>query len=129
MSGKSSDPARARRPTSLSSSPLLQPQNGMAKTSAKTKDVRRRRLVEQHGAKRQKLLDIMKNYDLPFEEREEAQRKLLKLPRDSSATRVRNRCLITGRSRAYLRKFGVCRVKFRELANLAQIPGVRKASW
>ncbi len=52
-----------------------------------------------------------------------------KLPKDSSAVRIRNRCQLTGRPRGYIRKFGLCRVKFREMASYGMIPGVRKASW
>jgi len=63
------------------------------------------------------------------EDRQAAQKKLQKLPRSSSKVRYRNRCALTGRPRAYLRKFGLCRIKFRELALTGMIPGVTKASW
>ncbi|MBI5853189.1 MAG: 30S ribosomal protein S14 [Planctomycetes bacterium] len=101
----------------------------MAKTSSVHKNLRRRRTVERFKAKRTKLMAILRDDKLPPEERDAARRKLAKLPRDSSSTRIRNRCNLTGRSRAYLRRFGLCRLAFRELALLAEIPGVRKASW
>ncbi|MCC6783228.1 MAG: 30S ribosomal protein S14 [Planctomycetes bacterium] len=101
----------------------------MAKTSSVHKNLRRRRTVERFRVKRTKLMAIIRDDKLPMEERDAARRKLMKLPRDSSATRIRNRCNLTGRSRAYLRKFGLCRIAFRELALLAEVPGVRKASW
>lgn len=101
----------------------------MAKTSAVQKNMRRKELALRLREKRQKLVATLRDDKLSMEERDEARRKLMKLPRDSSATRGRNRCNLTGRSRAYLRKFGLCRVAFRELALQAEIPGVRKASW
>lgn len=101
----------------------------MAKTSSVHKNLRRRRTVERFKERRTKLMAIIRDDKLPPEERDAARRKLAKFPRDSSATRIRNRCNLTGRSRAYLRKFGLCRLAFRELALLAEIPGVRKASW
>jgi small subunit ribosomal protein S14 len=101
----------------------------MAKESSIQKNQRRQHTVGRFQAKRQALLAILKDYDRPFEEREDARRKLMKLPRDVNPNRIRNRCLLTGRSRGYLRKFGLCRNQFRELSLLAEIPGVRKASW
>ncbi len=101
----------------------------MAKESSIQKNQRRRKTVEHFQGKREALLAILKDYKRPFEEREAARRKLLKLPRDVNPNRIRNRCLLTGRPRAYLRKFGLSRIRFRELALVAEIPGVRKASW
>ncbi len=101
----------------------------MAKTSQVHKNLRRRKLVAHFKEKRTKLMAIIRDDKLPMEERDNARRKLMKLPRDSSATRIKNRCNLTGRARAYLRKFGLSRIAFRELALLAEVPGVRKASW
>ena len=101
----------------------------MAKKSSVEKNQRRQMLAQRHAVKRTALLKIMKDTNLSFEERDEARRKLEKLPRDSNPNRFRNRCLLTGRPRAYLRKFGLSRLRFRELALNAEIPGVRKASW
>jgi len=101
----------------------------MAKESSIQKNQRRRDTVERFQAKRAALLAVLKDANRPFEEREQARRKLMKLPRDINPNRIRNRCLLTGRPRAYLRKFGLSRVRFRELALVAEIPGVRKASW
>lgn len=86
-------------------------------------------LVKRLADKRRELK--AKAYDLNAsdESREAATKALRKLPRNSSATRIRNRCAITGRPRGYLRKFGLCRIKFREMALMGQLPGVTKSSW
>lgn len=89
----------------------------MAKTSWIARNEKRKRMVEKYAEKRKKLKEEGK-----YEE-------LQKLPRDASPTRVNNRCSLTGRARGYIRKFGVSRIKFRELALDGKIPGVRKASW
>lgn len=86
-------------------------------------------LVEKYRDARNELRKKSKDMKLPASEREEARRKLAALPRNSSETRVRNRCEITGRPRGYLKKFKLCRIKFRELALKGQIPGVTKSSW
>lgn len=86
-------------------------------------------LVERHRAKRAELRAQAKDLKLSLEEREEARKKLVKLPRNSSEIRVRNRCSVTGRPRGYLRKFGLCRIKFREFALAGLLPGVTKSSW
>jgi small subunit ribosomal protein S14 len=101
----------------------------MAKTSSIAKNQRRQRIVQKYAKKREALLSVLRDPKKPTEERDDAARKLRELPRDINPNRVRNRCLLTGRSRAYLRKFGLCRNQFREIALLAEIPGVRKASW
>lgn len=101
----------------------------MAKESAKSKNERRRELADRLAPKRAELLKVLRNPELDWEERDEARRKLMKLPRNGHPNRVVNRCQITGRPKAYLRKFGLCRNQFRELALNAEIPGVRKASW
>ncbi|MCI1955815.1 MAG: 30S ribosomal protein S14 [Oscillospiraceae bacterium] len=89
----------------------------MAKKSKITKDQRQRETVRKYAERRKKLL------------KEENRTALGKLPRDASPTRLHNRCSLTGRTRGYLRKFGVSRIVFRELAHRGQIPGVRKTSW
>lgn len=89
----------------------------MAKTAWIARNEKRKRTVKKYAEKRRKLKEEGK-----WEE-------LQKLPRDASPTRVNNRCSLTGRSRGYIRKYGVSRIKFRELALDGKIPGVRKASW
>ena len=101
----------------------------MAKQSSIQRNLKRQRLVSKYAAKRAALKKALLDPDLPDEEFFAAQRKLAKLPRNSSPIRVRNRCSVTGRPRAYLRKFGVSRLTFRELATEGKIPGVTKSSW
>lgn len=101
----------------------------MAKKSSIARNRKRERLVVKYAAKRAELKAILANPDTEDEAFYEAQRKLCKLPRNSSPVRLRNRCNITGRPRAYLRKFGLSRLTFRELASQGHIPGVTKSSW
>jgi small subunit ribosomal protein S14 len=101
----------------------------MAKTSMIEREKRRAKLVKQHGAKRAKLKETIRSPKSTDAEREEASRKLAALPRDSAASRQRNRCAITGRSRGVYRKFGLGRTKMREATMRGDIPGLRKASW
>jgi small subunit ribosomal protein S14 len=101
----------------------------MAKTSAVEKNKRRRKLVANHAAKRAVLKAIIMNKSLPIEERFKATLKLAELPRDGSKTRIRNRCEVTGRPRAYYRKLRMSRIALRELGNLGKVPGVVKSSW
>jgi small subunit ribosomal protein S14 len=101
----------------------------MAKTSKIARNAQRRALVAKHAAKRAQLKATIRDPKTTAEAREAAYEKLRALPRDSSATRVRNRCEMTGRPRAFLRQFGLSRNKFRELALFGALPGVRKASW
>ena len=101
----------------------------MAKTSMIEREKRREKLVKQHAVKRAKLREIISSPKATDDEREDAQRKLQSLPRDSAASRMRNRCAITGRSRGVYRKFGLGRSKLRELALHGEVPGVIKASW
>jgi small subunit ribosomal protein S14 len=101
----------------------------MAKKSSIERNKKRERLVQKYAAKRAELKQIMKNPGTTDDEFYAAQRKLTKLPRNSSKIRLRNRCSITGRSRAYIRKFGLSRLTFRELASDGKIPGVTKSSW
>jgi small subunit ribosomal protein S14 len=101
----------------------------MAKKSSIEKNERRRRLVKQYAGRRARLKQITENLSLPVEERFAAQLKLAELPRNSSPTRVRNRCEITGRPRAYYRKLRMSRIALRELSSQGQIPGMTKSSW
>jgi small subunit ribosomal protein S14 len=101
----------------------------MAKTSSVNKNNRRKKLVQRYAARRKKLKAIAGDLTNPAEERFAARLKLAQLPRNSSATRVRNRCELTGRARGYYRKLRVCRNMLRELASQGQIPGMVKSSW
>ena len=101
----------------------------MAKKSVIARDAKRQKLHARHAEKRADLKCQLKAaWDNP-DRRWELQVQLQKLPRNSSPTRLRNRCGVTGRPRAYMRKFGVSRIVFRELANEGYLPGVRKSSW
>ena len=101
----------------------------MAKKSAIEKNQRRERLVLRYAEKRRQLKTIAADTSRPPEERFAARLKLAKLPRNGSATRVRNRCLLTGRPRGYYRKFRMSRIAVRDLASAGQIPGMMKSSW
>lgn len=101
----------------------------MATKSSIAKQKRRERLVKLKWDKRQELKSTILDLNKSDEERLAAQISLNKLPRNSSPVRLRNRCKMTGRARGYLRKFGLSRLCFRELANRGLIPGVVKASW
>jgi len=101
----------------------------MAKKSAVNRNQRVKKLVKQYATKRQQLKDIANDESLPLEERFDARLKLAQLPRNSSATRVRNRCEITGRPRAYYRKLKMSRISLRDLGSAGLIPGLVKSSW
>ena len=101
----------------------------MAKTSKIVRNAQRRELIDRHAAKRDALRTTIKSPATSQEEREAAYTAIRKLPRDSSPTRYRNRCAMTGRPRAFLRQFGLSRITFREMALNGLIPGVTKASW
>ncbi|MBS0410007.1 MAG: 30S ribosomal protein S14 [Proteobacteria bacterium] len=101
----------------------------MAKKSAVNRNEMVRKLVKQFAAKRKALMDTANNEALSLEERFEARLKLAKLPRNSSATRIRNRCEVTGRPRAFYRKLKMSRIALRELGSHGQIPGLVKSSW
>lgn len=101
----------------------------MAKTSMIERNKKRRRMVARDAAKRATLKSIARNAELPAEERFNARLKLSQMPRNASAVRVRNMCDLTGRPRAYYRKFKMSRIALRELALKGQIPGMVKASW
>ena len=101
----------------------------MAKKSSIEKKNRRRRLVKKFANRRAKLKAIVNNEKVGMEERFTAQLKLAQLPRNSAASRVRNRCELTGRPRAYYRKLKVSRMALRDLGNRGLIPGMVKSSW
>ena len=101
----------------------------MAKKSAVNNNRRRAKMVKQFAAKRAKLKGMAKDLKLPPEERFAARMKLAEMPRNSSKVRVRNRCELTGRARAFYRKFKLSRIALRELASTGQIPGMVKSSW
>ena len=101
----------------------------MAKTSSVEKNNRRRNLVDRYAAKRKALKDIVMDQKLPIEERFRAQLKLAALPRNSAKVRIRNRCEVTGRPRAYYRKLKMSRVALRDLGNNGLVPGLVKSSW
>ncbi|WP_226813210.1 30S ribosomal protein S14 [Candidatus Profftia lariciata] len=101
----------------------------MAKQSMKAREVKRVKLADKFLTKRIELKLIISNMNLSHKERWNAVLKLQTLPRDSSPSRQRNRCRQTGRPHAFLRKFGLSRIKVREAAMRGEIPGLKKASW
>lgn len=101
----------------------------MARLSTIENLKRVRKTVEKHKAKRAALKAIVMDRSCDPVDRFKAQLKLAEMPRNSSATRIRNRCMVTGRARGYYRKFGISRIMLREMAGTGLIPGVRKASW
>ena len=101
----------------------------MAKTSKIVRNEQRKALIAKHAEKRASLRAVVKSATASDEEKQEAYKALRALPRDSSPTRLRNRCAMTGRPRAYLRQFGLSRITFRAMALNGLIPGVTKASW
>lgn len=101
----------------------------MAKRSSIEKNKNRIALVAKFQAKRKKLKDIVMSKLASIEERFKAQLKLAELPRNSAKVRIRNRCEITGRPRAYYRRFKMSRIALRDFASYGLIPGVKKASW
>lgn len=101
----------------------------MAKKSAIAKNEKRRRQVANQASKRAALKAIATDRSVSPEERFQANLKLAQLPRDGSKIRVRNRCALTGRPRAFYRKFKLSRIALRDLASIGQVPGVVKSSW
>ncbi len=101
----------------------------MAKTSSIAKQKKREKLVALNWKRRAELRDQAKNFNLSDEERDAARVALNKMRRDTSPSRLKNRCQLTGRPHGYLRKFKMSRLCFRELAGMGMIPGVTKASW
>ena len=101
----------------------------MAKTSSIEKNKRRRKMAKKFASRRAKLKTIVQNKELPVEERFAASLKLAELPRNSSKTRIRNRCELTGRPRAFYRKHKLSRIALRDLGSKGLIPGLVKSSW
>lgn len=101
----------------------------MAKASAVERDLKRRRLIKKYSAKRARLKAVIYDKEAPMDERFQATLALAKLPRNSSKTRERNRCALTGRPRAHHRKFRLSRLALRQLALRGELPGVTKSSW
>ena len=101
----------------------------MAKTIMVERDKRRTKIVKKYAVRRAALKELIRSPKTSHEDRLAAQVQLQELPRDASPSRQRNRCAITGRSRGVYRKFGLARVKIREVANRGEIPGLTKASW
>ncbi|BEU01593.1 30S ribosomal protein S14 [Agarivorans sp. OAG1] len=101
----------------------------MAKQSMKAREVKREKAVARFAEKRAALKAIISSVNSSDEERWDAVLKLQSLPRDSSRSRQRNRCNVTGRPHGYLRKFGLSRIKLREAMMRGEVPGLKKASW
>ena len=101
----------------------------MAKVSAVEKNARRRRKVAQYMERRAELKAIINDRSKPMDQRFAAQLKLAQLPRNSSKTRIRNRCEVSGRPRGYYRKLKMSRIALRDLGSLGMIPGLVKSSW
>ncbi|MFO8125978.1 30S ribosomal protein S14 [Yoonia sp.] len=101
----------------------------MAKKSMIAREVKREKLVKQYAAKRAALKAIINDKEIPVEERFKATLELAKLPRNSSATRLHNRCQLTGRPHAYYRKLKISRIALRDLGSNGEIPGMVKSSW
>ena len=101
----------------------------MAKLALINREEKRRKLVAKFAAKRAELTKIINDQSIPDEDRFAARLKLQALPRNANPTRQRNRCAITGRPRGVFRKFGLARLKLRDIAMRGEIPGLTKASW
>ena len=101
----------------------------MAKKSAIENNNRKRRIVESRKKVRDSLKEQLNDRNLPFDERISLTHKLAEMTRSASATRIRNRCEVTGRPRGYYRKFKMSRIALRELGSMGMIPGIIKASW
>lgn len=101
----------------------------MAKKSKIVKNERRRVMVARYAERRAELKEVIRRPSSTVDERIAAQAALQRLPRDSSAVRIRNRDAVDGRPRGHLRKFGLSRVRVRDLAHRGELPGIRKASW
>jgi small subunit ribosomal protein S14 len=101
----------------------------MAKVSMMQREKKRAKLVERDFEKREALKAVLKDPEASYEDKMDAQVKMQKLPRDSSPSRRRNRCQVTGRPHGYYRKFGLSRIKLRETMMRGDVPGLVKASW
>lgn len=101
----------------------------MAKVCMLERDKKRRKLTKSYANKRAKLKAIIKDRNVPAEERFQAVLKLAEMPRNSSKIRIRNRCALSGRPRGYYRKLNLSRIALRDLASRGELPGVTKSSW
>ncbi|WP_424184192.1 30S ribosomal protein S14 [Actinokineospora sp. G85] len=101
----------------------------MAKKSKIAANERRKVVVARHAERRAELKELIRKPSTPDDQREAAARELRRMPRDASATRVRNRDAVDGRPRAYYRAFGLSRLRLREMAHRGELPGVTKSSW
>jgi small subunit ribosomal protein S14 len=101
----------------------------MAKTSKIVANQRRRDIVARYADRRAELKETLRSPNSTPQQREQAAFELRRQPRDASATRLRNRDAVDGRPRAYLRAFGLSRLRLREMAHRGELPGVRKSSW
>jgi len=101
----------------------------MAKLSLINRNLKRKRIVDKYADKRARIISIIRNYTISIEKRNEARIALQMLPRNASPVRLRNRCELTGRPRGVYSKFGLGRIKLREIAMSGKIPGITKASW
>lgn len=101
----------------------------MAKKAMVERDLKRRRMAKKFESKRNRLKEIINDKEKPGEERFVAALKLAELPRNSSKTRIRNRCLVTGRPRGYYRKLKMSRIALRQLGSEGKVPGLVKSSW
>jgi len=101
----------------------------MAKVCMIEREIKRKKLAKRYAGKRAELKAVIRDQSIPAEERFQAVLKLAELPRNSSKTRQRNRCALTGRPRAYYRKFNLSRIALRDLASRGELPGVTKSSW
>ncbi len=101
----------------------------MAKKAMIEREKKRQQLVDKYAAKRAALKEIANDEERPMEERFKARLKLAKLPRNSSATRLHNRCQVSGRPKAYYRKLKMSRIALRDLGSNGQVPGLVKSSW
>jgi len=101
----------------------------MAKTSQVLRDQRRQKLIKKYAEKRGELRKRLNDPEVSIEEKIQIQEQFAKLPRNSCPTRRNTRCAVSGRSKAYYRKFGISRIALRELAHRGYLPGVRKSSW
>lgn len=101
----------------------------MARISVINRNDKRKKVINAFLAKRKEIFTILEDTKVDEAEKTLARERLQKLPRDSSPVRYRNRCSLTGRSRGVFKKFGLCRIKLREIAMSGQVPGITKASW
>ena len=101
----------------------------MAKTSQIHRDLKRKKLIAKYAEKRAELRKRLNDAEVSIEEKFEIQEAFAKMPRNSCPTRLNRRCVISGRSKGYYRKFGISRIALRELALRGQLPGMRKSSW